>query len=266
MPDVNSGTAHTYRLIERVDMEERPIRRRDSRLANDLQSEMWFNGCTLSPEFYGLLNRIAELQHMNLNVFTSIRSPLAQAIYLYIPSRAAHHHSENDPFEIVLTKILDQVSFQIPSQKNRRRQIFTQHEDEGRSIMQQLDGLETLTGNFHVRLAETADGKEWKLLAWVEKRERKLTEKPADSKIVAAYLKSGRPRELLEQALSNIGPLTYYETDLLTDAKVEVTKNRRFFEIAKALLHEARFDGLLAEAKRVVPTRRSFCGDFSPTA
>ena len=246
--DVQSGKAHTYRLIERVDIEERPIRRRDSRLANDLQSEMWFNGCTLSPEFSGLLNRIAELQHMNLNVFTSIRSPLAQAIYLYIPSRA-HHHSEVDPFEISLTKILDQVSFQIPSQKNRRRQIFTQHEDEGRSIMQQLDGLETLTGNFRVRLVETADGKEWKLLAWVEKRERKLKEAKADSKIVAAYLKSGRPRELLDQALSNIEPMTDYELELLTKANVEFGKNRRFFEVAKALLRESKFDGLLAGAK-----------------
>ena len=246
--DVKSGEAHTYRLIERIDIEERPIRRKDARLANDLQSEMWFNGCTLSPEFYGLLNRIAELQEINLDVFTAIRSPLAQAIYLYIPSRA-YHHSEAEPFEISLTLLLQQISFQIPSQRNRRRQIFTQHEDEGRSIMQQLDGLETLSGNFHVRLAETADGKEWKLLAWVEKRERKLAGGKADSKIVSAYLKSGRPRELLQQSLSQIQPLSDYEIDLLTEAKVEFTKNRRFFEIAKALLREPKFDGLLAEAK-----------------
>jgi hypothetical protein len=37
--------------------------------------------------------------------------------------------------------------------------------------------------------------------------------------------------------------------DLLTEAKVEFPKNRRFFEVAKALLREPRFDGLLAEAK-----------------
>jgi len=40
-----------------------------------------------------------------------------------------------------------------------------------------------------------------------------------------------------------------YELELLTEAKVEFAKNRRFFEVAKALLREARFDGLLAEAK-----------------
>jgi hypothetical protein len=173
---------------------------------------------------------------------------LAQAIYLYIPSRA-YHHSEAKPFEISLTLLLQQISFQVPSQRNRRRQIFTQHEDEGRSILQQLDGLETLTGNFRVRLAETADGKEWKLLAWVQKREKQLTEGKADSKIVSAYLKSGRPRELLLQSLANINPLSDYEMELLATAKVDVLKNRRFFEVAKALLREARFDGLLAEAK-----------------
>jgi hypothetical protein len=54
---------------------------------------------------------------------------------------------------------------------------------------------------------------------------------------------------LLHQALSNIEPLSDYEIELLTLANVEIAKNRRFFEIAKALLAESRFDGLLGEAK-----------------
>jgi hypothetical protein len=85
--DTKTGISHEYRLIEHIDIERRPIRRRDAKLANDFQTEMWFNGCRLSPEFYSLLNRIAELQDLDLEVFTSIRSPLAQAIYLYIPKR-----------------------------------------------------------------------------------------------------------------------------------------------------------------------------------
>jgi hypothetical protein len=245
---VKTGASHTYRLIERVDIEDRPIRRRDAKLANDQQTEMWFNGCTLSPEFYRLLGRIAELQDLDLEVFTSIRSPLAQAIYLYIPSRA-HHHTESQPFEIALTRLLEQVSFRVPPQKQRRHQIFTQHADEGRSIIQQLDGLKTLTGIFRVKLAETTDGTDWKLLTWVEQGGRKLPADIKDSKLVAAYIKSGRPRELLHQALTNIKPLTDYEMELLTLASVEITHNRRFFEIARAILGEPRLDGLLAEAK-----------------
>jgi len=37
--------------------------------------------------------------------------------------------------------------------------------------------------------------------------------------------------------------------ELLETAGVVVGKNRRFFEMAKAILKEARFNGLLSEAK-----------------
>jgi hypothetical protein len=115
--DLKTGIAHEYRLIERVDIEKRPIRRKDSRLAKSDQLEMWFNGCTFSPEFCGLLSRIHELQHLKLDVFNSIRSPLARAIYLYIPSRA-HHHSEDDPFEISVSTLLNQVGHPVPEYKS----------------------------------------------------------------------------------------------------------------------------------------------------
>jgi hypothetical protein len=246
--DLKTKIAHEYRLIERIDIEKRPPRRSDSKIATSNQREMWFNGCTLSPEFAGLLNRIAELQHLNLDVFTSIRSPLAQAIYLYIPSRA-FHHSEDEPFEITATKLLDQVSFHVPPHKSVRRRAFSKHEEEGRSVIQQLNGVETLTGRFRVALAETADGSDWKLQAWIEQNSKKAKVPPENSKLVTAYLQSGRARELLDQALANIKPLSSYEEDLLEAGRVEVNGNRKFFEMAKAILKEARFDGLLAEAK-----------------
>jgi hypothetical protein len=138
--DMKTGIDHEYRLIERIDIEKRPPRRRDSRIATSKQKEMRFNGCTLSPEFAGLLNRVAELQDLNIDVFNAIRSPLAEAIYLYIPSRA-HHHSENDPFEITLTNLLQQVSFPVPAVNWICKKLFTQNRH---SILNQLDGLETL--------------------------------------------------------------------------------------------------------------------------
>lgn len=247
--DLASGIAHEYRLIERIDIEKRPIRRKDDLRAGSPQLEMWFNGCTLSPEFFGLLARIAELQHLKLDVFTSIRSPLAQAIYLYIPSRA-YHHSEKNPFEISISKLLDQVSFPQPRYKSLRHKLLTQHEEEGRSIIQQLDGLETLSGRFRVALAETSGGEDWKLQAWVEmahKAPKKAVK--ADSKLVRAYLKSGRTREDLQQRLSSREPLSAYHLELFHTAKVELQGSERFFELARALLGETRFVGLLAEAK-----------------
>jgi hypothetical protein len=243
--EVPTGVSHEYRLIERVDIATRPPRRRDGKLAQSCQQEMWFNGCTLSPEFYGILNRIAELQHLNFDVFRSIRSPLAQAVYLYIPSRA-HHHTEDDPFEITLTKLLEQVSVDVPGQKNRRRQIFTQN---SKSIMKQLDGVATLTGVFRVRLAETADRADWKLLAWVDRNHKKAKRDPRASKLMSAFLDSGHSQQELDRRLSSVQELSVYEKELLATATVEIEKNLRFFELAKALLGTTRFVALAAEAK-----------------
>ena len=103
--DLKTKISHEFRLIERIDFEKRPPRRRDSKLALSGQEEIWFNSCELSPEFAGLLSHFREVLHINLDVFNSITSPLAQAIYLYIPSRA-DPHSEQKPFQITLTNLL----------------------------------------------------------------------------------------------------------------------------------------------------------------
>lgn len=246
--DVKTGIAHEYRLIEHIDFEKRPIRRKDARLANSSQLEMWFNGCSLSPDFFGLLHRIAELQQLKLGVFTSIRSPLAQSIYLYIPSRA-FHHCESDPFEITLTRLLEQVSFPVPVHRSKRKELFTKHQEEGRSILQQLDGTETLSGHFHVRLVPTSDESDWKLQAWIEKSAQKIKPRGGDSKLIQAYLQNGHTQEQLDQILTRVQPLTDYERELLQIAQITVAGSERFLELAKGLLTPARFVGLLAEAK-----------------
>jgi hypothetical protein len=246
--DLPTKVTRQYRLIERIDTESRPPRRKDSRLAISNQEEIFFNGCTLSPEFFGLLGQITELQHLKLDVFTSIRAPLAQAIYLYIPSRA-HHRTKEMPFEITLTNLLEQVSYPIPKHKSVRHKIFTQREETGHSIIQQLDRLETIKAIFRVRLVKTNDGTDWKLQAWVEENPRQPKLNSANSKLIAAWLDSGRSLALLEQRLANAGALSDYEMDLLEKAAVRVTGNERFFAMAKAMLPPSQFTGLLAEAK-----------------
>lgn len=246
--DARSGIGHQYRLIERIDIETRPPRRRDSKLAATSQQEMFFNGCTLSPEFLGLLGDIAELQHLKLDVFTSIRAPLAQAIYLYIPSRACHH-SEGSPFEITLANLLKEVSYPVPKHKSVRHKIFTQREETGQSIIQQLDRLETVKAIFRIRLVETKDGKDWKVQAWVEGCRNQPRLLSGNSKLIAAWMNSGRKLELLRQRLDAAAPLNDYEMELLEKAAVRVKGNERFFTLAKAMLPPAQFTGLLAEAK-----------------
>ena len=207
--------------------------------------EIYFHGCTLSEAFYSILNRVTELQHLILDVFVSISSPLAQAIYLYIPSRA-YYHTESDPFEITLTKLLKQVSVKVPEQKNRRKQLFTQNKNP---ILKQLDGVETLKGIFRIRLAKTSDGKDYKLQCWVERYTEKMKLDPANSKLMTAFIQAGHSQDELQRRLENIEPLNDYELDALEKAGINVEKDRRFLELAKALVGLLRFDEIAADCK-----------------
>ena len=237
--DLRNGYAHEYRMIERIHIEKRPAR------GNPEQLETWFHSVTLSPEFSELLAKIADLQHIKLPVFTSIRSPLAQSIYLFLPSRA-HHHTEADPFETTLTTLLTQVAHPIPTYKSDRRGLFTQNKN---SIISQLDGKETLSGVFRVRLAETADGADWKLQCWVEPTPRQLPKAFPDSKMIAAWLAAGNSREELARRLATIAPLDCRDLELLALAQVRLPGCEPALKLAKALLGGTRFEGLLAEAK-----------------
>jgi hypothetical protein len=173
---------------------------------------------------------------------------MAQAIYLYIPSRA-HHHTEQQPFEITLAKLLEQVAYPVPKHKSVRHKIFTQRAEAGHSIIQQLDRLETLKAIFRVRLIETNDRTDWKLQAWIERNHHEPKLLSGNSKLVAAWLDSGRTLALLQQRLAKAEPLNEYEMELLEKAAVRVAGNERFFALAKAMLPPAQFTGLLAEAK-----------------
>jgi len=243
--EIDTGIARTYRLIERVAIEERPIRRKDAKLATSGQMEMWFNSCTLSKEFADLLGKAEELQHLRFDVFNSIRAPLAQAIYLYIPSRA-HHCTEAKPFEIGLTTLLRQVSSTVPMHKSRRKELFTKNRN---SILKQLDGLKTLNGVFRVRLTETNSGDDYKLQAWEERKQHKSNLFTRKSALIDDWVASGHTLEELEQRLAQVEPMSEYEIDLLEKAAVRLEGNEPFFRMAKAMLGTARFAELLAEAK-----------------
>lgn len=244
--DLKDGTHHIYRIIERIDIGGRGVRRKDAHLASSKQLEMWFNGVTLSPEFFGILQNITELQQLRLDVLTSMRSNLAQAIYLYIPSRA-HHHRKGSPFKIRLSNLLEQVGARVTEEKWLRKQTFTQNKH---SVVTQLDGAEMLTGTFRVDLAETRDKSDYNLLAWVEPHKADSTRAEPQSRLVDAFLKGqGQTRGEAKKRLSKQTGLDEYHVSLLERAKVKVEGNERFFEMAKALLGKTRFEGLLGEAK-----------------
>jgi len=243
--DLTTQISHVYRILERIDIEKRPIRRKDSQLATSDQPEMWFHGVSIAPEFFGLLNNMKELQYIKLEVLTSIRSPLAQAIYLYIPSRA-HHHSKNNPFEITVTKLLNQVSHPVPKYKAHRKLLVTQNRT---SILSQLDGTETLLGTFHVNMVETTDKKDYKLQAWIKVSEKKSLSPGTNSKLIQMFLDKGITQKEIDRRLQKTQPLDSYEIELLEMGKINVSEMEKFLEMARALLGETGFHNLLAEAK-----------------
>ena len=226
-----------------------------------MQKEIWLDEVKMSPEFHRLLLDISELAHLRIDVLNRIASPIAQAIYTYLPSRAVHHKSKADAFEITLSTLLKQIGQPVPPAKSQRAQVFMQHATtRAGSIMAQLNGLETLSYVLRVDLTETTDGADYKLLAWVEPRPLAALGQPKapkeagrpPRKLMAAWLASGGTDEGFRELMKRQADLTDYERELLTAGRIAVEGSETFFRMAKTLLGEARFDILLGEAKGVI--------------
>lgn len=115
--------------------------------------------------------------------------------------------------------------------------------------MSQLDGLETLTGIFRVRLVETNNRTDYKLQAWVERHALKMKRDRRNSKLMKAFLDAGHSEEELDRRLDSLQPLDDYERDLLEKGEIEIEKSRRFLELAKALVGRVKFNTLAGECK-----------------
>lgn len=253
------GSASSYRILERVKIDEKPIRRRPKN-GGAQQTEFWMDEVRMSPEFYRLLCDLSQVAHIRVDVLNRIASPIAQAIYTYIPSRAVHHKARESAFEITLSTLLGQIGQSVPPTPSQRKQVFTQHEKTlAGSVMMQLDGAETLSHVLRVALEKTADGSDWKLLAWVDPLKaatlagasaRADERKPGALK--KAWLASGRSEADFAERLRRIEPLTDYQRELLTAGRINADGSVAFFEMAKALLGAVRFESLLGEAKGVI--------------
>lgn len=256
MPD---GSASSYRILERVKIDERPLRKKPKNPAAQ-QTEFWLDEVRMSPEFHQLLCDISQVAHIRVDVLNGLSSPIAQAIYTYIPSRAVHHRGRASAFEITLSTLLAQIGQKVPPTPSQRRQVFTQHEGTlAGSVLMQLNGAETLSHVLRVDLERTADGSDWKLLAWVDplaagtlasSSARGEERKPGALK--KAWLASGRTETEFRERLKRIEPLTDYEHELLRAGQIAAEGSQSFFEMARALLGAVRFGSLLGEAKGVV--------------
>jgi hypothetical protein len=137
----------------------------------------------------------------------------------------------------------------VPEYKSVRKKLFTQNRT---SVLAQLDGRELINGVLRVDLAETKDGTDYNLLAWVEKDTLDITPaqpRLAKSKLLSLWLATGRSKVEFDRRMKQRQPLSDYAEELLAKAKVTIDGSRTFFEMTCALLGENRFHAILSEAK-----------------
>ena len=244
--EFTDGTARTFSIIGEIEtLEKHPIRRRPALDALATQPEFWLDRVTLNPDFFGLLNRIGRQAGLRLDVLIGMTSDVAQSIYTFLPSRAFHRTADN-PFEITLSTLMAQIGLDVPQHKSVRKKLFTQNT---RSVIQQLNGAEVLTGVLWVSLAETVDGDDFKLRAWVEQAKPVLAEPSDESSLLQAWKGGGGTKREFDKRVRSAPDLSEHQAYLIEKSGAVLQTNERFFRMAAALLGNGRFDAIVSEAK-----------------
>ena len=214
--DLDKDRYQIFRLIERIWIEGEV----DKNLRENIATSR-IKGVVIDKTFVEILEKAAEITGLNLQEFNSIRSRIAKAIYSFLPSRA-NYHDEQDPFEISLAKLFQQLNITGYESKSKRKQVMTQNKD---CVLMQLDGRRVVTGKLRVKLDETKDKSDHKLLTWTEKRD------------VPPWINT---------------LLSSYEREILERSGIDMFRMERFLKKSKFLLGEGTFDEILAEEKNKV--------------
>lgn len=261
--ELESGEKRMFPALSRIEITARNVRSKKPEKQQTLALDDWavvkkqqgkdtsgthvqLDNVALAPEFVELLMDWTQLMHVRLDVMRSLTSDLAQAIYLYIPSRAVHHTKE-DPWKIGLTALFEQLDLAIPPSKSVRKKILTQHK---KSVLRQLNDVPVLKGFLKVSLRLNKDKTDWLFLAWVETSDELPDLRTSDSALVDAWRRSGRPETELAKLLRTTLPdLPDDARDLAKIASVDVEKVERFLRICILLLGKNRLFRKLAELK-----------------
>lgn len=274
--ELENGEKRMFPALSRIEITARNVRSKKPEKQQTLALDDWavvkkqqgrdtsgthvqLDNVALAPEFVELLLDWTQLMHVRLDVLRSLTSDLAQAIYLYIPSRAVHHTKE-DPWKIGLTTLFEQLGLLVPPSKSVRKKILTQHK---KSVLRQLNDVPVLKGFLKVSLRLNKDKTDWLFLAWVETNDKLPDLFASDSALVEAWRKSGRPEMELAKVLRTALPDLPDDTrDLSKIASVDLEKVERFLRICILLLGKNKLLRMLAELKVEVIEGR---GPHNPT-
>jgi hypothetical protein len=203
-----------------------------------------------APTFLEFLGDIEKFFSIRLDIFNSLSSGIAKAIYLYIPSRALKS-TKKSPFRITLTNLYRQINIKVPVYKSQRMERLTQHKNP---VIRQLDhALINYNKKLRVRLEKTKDDRDYNFCAWIEELADNDYKVPAGDSLRTWFINGQRntanASELFNQRMKNIVPLDWYQIETLKEAEIDWEKSRIFLEQSKALLGRARFDELCADVK-----------------
>ena len=200
----------------------------------------------LAPEFAEFLIGFADYMHFRLDVLRNMPSDVAQAIYLYLPSRAVHHTRQN-PWQITLTNLYNELGLKVASAKSLRKKVLVQHR---RSVLSQLNGAPVLKGTLRATLRLNQAGTDWMLLAWTETDEKLLDPNESNSQLAQAWRDSGRPEKEFQTLLkAPLRPLTDEDHALCEAARIDLNGTERFLRLCKTILSGPVFRRQLAELK-----------------
>jgi hypothetical protein len=274
--ELESGEKRMFPALSRIEITARNVRSKKPEKQQTLPLDDWaaakkqqgkdtsgihvqLDNVALAPEFVELLLDWTQLMHVRLDVMRSLTSDLAQAIYLFIPSRAVHHTKE-DPWKISLTTLFEQLGMPVPHSKSVRKKILTQHKT---SVMRQLNDVPVLKGFLKVSLRLNKDKTDWLFLAWVETNDKLPDLFASDSALVEAWRKSGRHETDLAKVLRTALPHLADDTrELAKIASIDLEKVERFLRICILLLGKNKLLRMLAELKVEVIEGR---GPHNPT-
>lgn len=200
----------------------------------------------LDPNFITFIDQIEKFISVRLDVKVKLPSPVAQAIYTYIPSRAIYSTSEKTPWKITLTALMKELRLPEEKYKSKRKEFFTQNKI---SIMQQLDGQPVRSGDlFRCKLEENTKKTDYYFCCWTQKNEKK-TQK---SRLLQCWIDAGRDVKDFYRLIDNKKPLTRKTIEDLKIMGLDPVKDKAYFEAAKAIfayLGDPDFEGFIADIK-----------------
>lgn len=289
------GVRKIYALgSDKLDADEQPL----SSVGEPVTHAEWLDRLTLHPIMLQFANGLVRIVQFKVGAYRKITSDIARAIYLFIPSRAAHATSER-PWRISLLKLLCQIghpgvrwnddtkkydvlspSLKTPSERKR---LFTQNGSvipetdidgrHSRSIIAQLDGAAMMLGHFHCRIERNANDTDWLFVCWKEARDasakdpHKLTvyDGSQPGALQNAWVSAGRDVATFRTRIAKLPNFSDYETESFEQASIDLRTSKNFFQMAKALLGETHFDSLLREAVAEMTTTNDTNTPQNPT-